>query len=103
MAVDMPANAQVTSFTCSNCGATTSAVALGSSIRCPFCGSEHVINAPEDANTPRPEALLPFVFPDEQVDAVYRSWLGEGFFRPKDISEKAHSHKMRAVYIPVWE
>lgn len=91
------------SFTCQNCGATTSAVALGSSIRCPFCGTEHVIAAPEDANAPRPEALLPFAFPDDQVERIYRSWLGSGFFRPKDITEKAHSHKMRPVYVPIWE
>jgi|GEM_PF-3467350 len=92
-----------TSFTCKNCGATTNAVAEGSSIRCPFCGSEHVIAGPQDKNTPVPEALIPFSFPDDQVEPAYRTWLGEGFFRPKDITSKAHSHKMRAMYIPIWE
>ncbi len=92
-----------TSFTCKNCGATTNAVAAGSSIRCPFCGSEHVIAGPQDSNAPVPEALIPFSFPDAQVEPAYRKWLGEGFFRPKDITAKAHSHKMQAVYIPIWE
>lgn len=94
---------QTTSFTCNNCGATTSAVALGTSIRCPFCGSEHVIAGPEDPNAPKPEALIPFTFPDNHVDAVYRQWLGQGFFRPKDLRAKAVTNKMQAVYVPIWE
>lgn len=98
-----PGAGQTTSFTCQNCGATTSAVALGTSIRCPFCGSEHVIAGPDDPNAPKPEALIPFAFPDEQVETVYRRWLGQGFFRPKDLRQKAVTNKMRAVYVPIWE
>lgn len=94
---------QTTSFTCQNCGATTSAVALGSSIRCPFCGSEHVIAGPDDPNAPKPEALIPFSYPDNQVETAYRQWLGEGFFRPKDLREKAVTNKMQAVFVPIWE
>jgi DNA-directed RNA polymerase subunit RPC12/RpoP len=94
---------QTTSFTCQNCGATTGAVALGTSIRCPFCGSEHVLSAADDPAIPKPEALIPFSFPDQQVETVYRQWLGEGFFRPKDVREKAVTNKMQAVFVPVWE
>lgn len=92
-----------TSFTCKNCGATTNFVAGNRSIRCPFCGSEYVIARPNDPNTPRPEALLPFAFPDNQVDDVYRQWLGTGFFRPRDLNQLATNHKLRAVYLPLWE
>ena len=93
---------QTISFTCGNCGATTNAVALGSSIRCPFCGSEHVITAAVSPDLPSIESLVPFEIPDTQVDALYRQWLGEGFFRPKDIREKSSSHQMRAVFVPIW-
>jgi DNA-directed RNA polymerase subunit RPC12/RpoP len=93
---------QTISFTCSNCGATTNAVALGTSIRCPFCGSEHVITAPVAPGLPSIESIVPFEIPDNRVDTLYRQWLGEGFFRPRDIAEKATSHQMRAVYVPIW-
>lgn len=93
---------QTISFTCSNCGATTNAVALGTSIRCPFCGSEHVITASKSPELPSIDSIVPFEIADDRVEALYRTWLGEGFFRPRDISEKASSHQMRAVFVPIW-
>jgi DNA-directed RNA polymerase subunit RPC12/RpoP len=93
---------QTISFTCSNCGATTNAVALGTSIRCPFCGSEHVITAAKSPDLPSVDSLVPFEIPDDRVNALYRKWLGEGFFRPRDIAEKSSTHQMRAVFVPIW-
>ena len=99
-----PPDAQgMTSFTCKNCGATTHFVASGKTIRCPFCGSEYVIARPDDPHTPQPEALIPFNVPDTQVETIYREWLGKGFFRPRDLTQLATNHQMRAVYLPAWE
>lgn len=92
-----------TSFTCENCGATTSFSALGKSIVCPFCGSQFVIARPDDPNAPQPEALLPFNVPDARVREIYQTWLGSGFFRPRDLTQLARHHEMRAVYLPTWE
>src|SRR3954452_119527 len=101
--VGTPDASGMTSFTCKNCGATTSFSALGKTIVCPFCGSQYVIARPNDPNTPQPEALLPFNVPDTQVQQIYRTWLGTGFFPPRDLTQLATNHKMRAVYLPVWE
>ncbi|HEX5506552.1 MAG TPA: hypothetical protein VFW96_28305 [Thermomicrobiales bacterium] len=101
--VNQPDARGLTSFTCNNCGATTNFVATGKSVRCPFCGSEYVIARPNDPNTPQPEALVPFVVPDTQVQGIYRDWLGAGFFRPRDLTQLSTNHKMRAVYLPIWE
>lgn len=101
--VGQPGADGTTSFTCKNCGATTSFTALGKSIVCPFCGSQFVIAKPNDPNTPQPEALIPFNVPETQVREIYHTWLGKGFFRPRDLTQLANNHKMRAVYLPVWE
>ena len=101
MSVGTPEGA--TSFTCNNCGATTSFVAAGTSIVCPFCGSQYVISKPDDPNRPQPEALVPFNVPDTQVRQTYHNWLGQGFFRPRDLTMLATNHQMRAVYLPFWE
>jgi len=103
MQVDQPGAGGVTAFNCNNCGATTDVAATGVTIRCPFCGSEYVIAKPEDPNRPQPEALIPFTVPDTQVQTIYREWLGKGFFRPRDLTQLATNHKMRAVYLPAWE
>lgn len=90
------------SFTCRNCGATTN-VAASRSIRCPFCGSEHVVARPDDPLTATPEAILPFVIEEPKAQEVYQGWLGTGFFRPGDLTRAATDHKMRAVFLPMWE
>lgn len=41
--------------------------------------------------------------PDTEVQKIYRTWLGTGFFRPRNLTSLASNHKMRAVYLPVWE
>lgn len=103
VSVGQPDAQGMSSFTCKNCGAATSFQATGTSIICPFCGSQYVIARPDDPNRPRPEALLPFTVPDAQVQQIYRTWLGTGFFRPRDLTQLATNHKMRAVYLPAWE
>ena len=93
----------LTAFACQNCGATTNVPPQDRTIRCPFCGSEYVIARPNDQNTPQPEALIPFSITDQQVQQIYREWLGTGFFKPKDLNQLASHHKMQAVYLPFWE
>lgn len=93
----------LTAFACQNCGATTNVPARDRTIRCPFCGSEYVIAQPNDPNTPQPEALIPFSVPDQQVQTIYREWLGTGFFKPRDLTQLASNHKMLAVYLPIWD
>jgi DNA-directed RNA polymerase subunit RPC12/RpoP len=90
------------SFTCQNCGATTN-VAASRAIRCPFCGSEQVIARPDDPLVAQPEAIVPFQVEAASADEIYRTWLGTGFFRPKDLTQASTDHKMRAVFLPFWE
>src|SRR5262245_31238893 len=97
-----PAAQPIASFTCQNCGATTN-VAASRSIRCPFCGSEQVIARPDDPFSSQPEAIVPFQVEEANADTIYRTWLGTGFFRPRDLTQAATDHKMRAVFLPFWE
>jgi len=92
-----------TSFNCQNCGATTNVPALDRTIRCPFCGSEYVVARPDDPNRPQPEALISFSIAQQQAQEIYRSWLGTGFFKPRDLTQLATNHKMQGVFLPIWE
>lgn len=99
---EVEAATAVTSFTCQNCGATTN-VAASRRIRCPFCGSEHVVARPDDPHAARPEALVPFAIEEDRAQAIYREWLGTGFFRPRDLQAAATDHTMQPVFLPFWE
>ena len=89
-------------ISCRNCGATTDFEVTANVLRCAFCGSEQVVAQPSDPNRPTPESILSFVVEEEQARAAYREWLGNGFFRPGDLSKSASLREIRAMFLPFW-
>ncbi|HUY92613.1 MAG TPA: hypothetical protein VMV10_27990 [Pirellulales bacterium] len=88
-------------FECSGCGASMSYDASAGALRCPFCGSEKLASRP-DAKILSPERVVPFVLARDAAVAKMRSWLGQGFWRPGDLSQQALVVSMTAVYVPAW-
>jgi DNA-directed RNA polymerase subunit RPC12/RpoP len=89
------------SFECGGCGASMSYDASARTLRCPFCGSER-LEKRADERTLAPNRVIPFRVGREAALATMRKWLGRGFFRPSDLSERAAVDKMAAVYVPYW-
>lgn len=89
-------------ISCRNCGATTDFEVTVNVLKCAFCGSEQIVAQPSDPNRPTPESILSFVVEEEQARAAYRSWLGNGFFRPGDLAKSASLREIRAVFLPFW-
>ncbi len=88
-------------FTCKGCGASMSYDASAGTLRCPFCGSTELEKQP-DAKEIAPQSIVPFVVAQEQAIASMRQWLGNGFWRPGDLSQEAAVVKMTPVYVPYW-
>ncbi|MBN2023479.1 MAG: zinc ribbon domain-containing protein [Pirellulales bacterium] len=88
-------------FECAGCGASMSFDAQAGSLRCPFCGSVD-LRQRKDAKILAPRRVVPFAVEREQAVATMRRWLGRGFFRPGDLSERAAVVKMTPVYVPYW-
>ena len=88
-------------FECSGCGASMSYEAKAGTLRCPFCGSDG-LKSVQDAKVLAPEAIVPFVIPRDTAVAAMRKYLGQGFFRPGDLSSKAAVVEMTPVYVPYW-
>lgn len=93
---------QSTRISCNNCGATTDFEVTANVLKCAFCGSEQIIAQPSDPNRQTPEAIISFVLTEEQARAKYREWLGNGFFRPGDLTRSATLREIRPVYLPFW-
>jgi hypothetical protein len=87
---------------CRNCGATTDFEVTANVLKCAFCGSEQIVAQPSDPNRPSPEAIVGFTVAEEQARAAYRDWLGNGFFRPSDLTRSATLREIRSVYLPFW-
>jgi hypothetical protein len=88
-------------FECGGCGASMSYDASARALRCPFCSSEKL--APRaDEKTLAPRRVVRFRVERDAAEATMRQWLGRGFFRPSDLSQRALVDRMSAVYVPYW-
>ncbi|MDP6444931.1 MAG: hypothetical protein QGG36_22630 [Pirellulaceae bacterium] len=88
-------------FDCQGCGASMSYDASAQTLRCPFCGSEK-LEQREDARALAPRQVVPFSINRETAQKIMIRAASKGFWRPKDMSERAVITKMTAVYVPYW-
>lgn len=96
-----PTRVATYNFECSGCGASMSYDASAGALRCPFCGSEKLASRP-DARILSPQRVVPFALARDAAVAKMRNWLGQGFWRPGDLSQQALVVSMTAVYVPAW-
>jgi DNA-directed RNA polymerase subunit RPC12/RpoP len=99
------ATSALQTYTCSNCGATTSFDPKNQTLRCPFCGAQMAVNATAaGANVPASIAqfVLPFTLDKNQSSEKIRDWLGGSFFAPSDLKSRSALEKGQGTYIPFW-
>lgn len=89
------------SFDCQGCGASMSYDANVESLRCPFCGSTTLADKPNVVAI-APRRVVPFAIDHESALTGLRRWLGKGFWRPSDLSDRAAVTAMTAVFVPYW-
>lgn len=91
------------SLRCENCGAEVRLEPSQRSYTCPFCASNYVVEMTA-ARTDRqpPEFVIGFALTPIQAMEKFRAWLGNGWFRPGDLSVAAVADKMKGVYLPFW-
>src|SRR4029079_2045216 len=88
-------------FVCDGCGASMSYDASTQALRCPFCGSTK-LSAQQDHKVIEAQWIVPFQIARAQAAIALREWLGKGFWRPGDLSERSSVEKMQPVYVPYW-
>ena len=88
-------------FECRGCGASMSYDATEQTLRCPFCGSNRLEDQP-DSRSLAPSRVVPFGVDRHSAEAGLRQWLGRGFWRPGDLSQRASVTKITPVFVPYW-
>ncbi|MCB9476130.1 MAG: hypothetical protein H6684_08115 [Deltaproteobacteria bacterium] len=92
---------QVKTLKCESCGAQISYDIHTRSLTCPYCGSNHVIETAEP-DIPRPQRLVLFQIDRDKALELFWKWLGNGWFRPRDLTSSASVENLRGVYLPFW-
>lgn len=102
--VESTSGSDVQSFTCPNCGATTSFAPGTKVLRCPFCATEiSVRSSGAAASVDHSDALvLPFKIDKDMSATKLRDWLGGGFFSPGDLKSRSALDRGQGIYVPFW-
>jgi DNA-directed RNA polymerase subunit RPC12/RpoP len=89
---------------CKNCGAATTLPPEVNSDNCVFCTSPLVISDAENKQLVKPHYVLPFIVPQQEAFASFRTWLSKLWFAPSDLSKMVSSNtrQFKGVYIPHW-
>ena len=87
---------------CQECGANVSFPEGVTATKCTFCGSSKVLDQGQNANTLRPESLVPFGIDKSHANAAFSAWLGKLWLRPSNLKKLAAVQEVNGVYVPFW-
>ncbi|MBZ0276659.1 MAG: hypothetical protein K8I60_10960 [Anaerolineae bacterium] len=89
---------------CNQCGAERTIAGNKLSMRCPFCGSNHVIEQDALGSFEQPDGILPFSIPREQAGEAIKQQLKGFGERLKGLfdSNKVSRATLEGFYLPFW-
>lgn len=86
---------------CDACGAESLYDALEIANVCPYCGSNHVMEAAAE-NALAPNGIIPFGITREEADVNFQKWIKRKWFAPKEAKQNAKADAFHGVYLPFW-
>ena len=93
----------VETYSCSNCGATTSFDPGTRTLRCPFCGTEMAVRASAAASVlDVDQFVLPFKMMKDDAAQSIRHWLGSSIWSPGDLKSRSAIEHGQGIYVPFW-
>lgn len=87
---------------CKSCGAESIYDELQIADVCPYCGSNHVLEASEDVKTLAPGGVVPFKINDREAGSRFTKWIKGKFFCPRKAKLSARPEAFKGVYLPYW-
>lgn len=90
------------SIICKSCGAETIYDVNDMSSKCPYCGSNQVMEDPNSKKVMAPGGVVPFKLDAAAASKRFKDWIGRKFFCPKLAKESAKPDAFTGIYIPYW-
>ncbi len=87
---------------CESCGAEALYDELQLAEVCPYCGSNHVMQASEDVKTLAPGGVVPFLITAAQAGERFQKWIKRKWFCPKKAKDRAKPEAFKGFYLPYW-
>jgi len=87
---------------CERCGSVILVDPGSRANRCSYCGSNRLVDSPEQAELLEPQLIALMKIDKHQVKKQLRAWLGKGLFTPDDLVLKTGGLVLRPAYYPFW-
>jgi DNA-directed RNA polymerase subunit RPC12/RpoP len=89
-------------YKCTRCGSETAFVSETPTFVCGFCNFEVVNPVAYKTRIIQPSGIIPFKVDKQQSAAIFKKWLGKGWFAPGDLSQFARADALQGMYLPFW-
>jgi hypothetical protein len=87
---------------CDRCGSQTVFVSDNPTFICSFCNFEVVNPVAYKTRIVQPSGIIPFRVDQQQSVNIFKTWLGKGWWAPRDLSEFARQDALHGIYVPFW-
>ena len=87
---------------CEKCGAHSFEPSGVHTQRCPYCGSNQLVDSEQLDTLIDPQVIALFVIDQEQALAGAHKWLEEGYFTPDDLIARTAIRELRPAFYPFW-
>jgi len=87
---------------CGQCGAHSLWPPGQTATKCPYCGSNQLIESAETEDLVDPQALAVMQIEEQKATQKVLEWLEKGWTAPDDLKESARKSLLRPAYYPFW-
>jgi DNA-directed RNA polymerase subunit RPC12/RpoP len=89
-------------YKCTRCGSETAFNSETPTFVCSFCNFEVVNPVAYKTRIIQPSGIIPFAIDKQQSASIFKSWLGRGWWAPRDLSQFARQDALHGTYLPFW-
>ena len=87
---------------CDRCGSQTVFVSDTPTFVCSFCNFEVVNPVAYKTRIVQPAGIIPFKVDQQSSVKIFKTWLGNGWWAPRDLKEFARQDALHGIYVPFW-
>ncbi|WP_295125249.1 hypothetical protein [uncultured Chitinophaga sp.] len=89
-------------YKCNRCGSQTAFNSETPTFICAYCNFEVVNPVAYKTRIIQPSGIVPFGVDQQRSVIIFKTWLGQGFWAPKDLTEFARQDGLHGMYLPFW-